>query len=89
MKQLQNDLALIAHKWYNIGLQLGVPAHDLDKINRDGTDAQRLLNDTLLHWLSNNPTAKKGDLETMLRSNTISEAKLARKLLKVQGIFVL
>lgn len=90
MKDLQNDLALIAHKWYSIGLQLGVPAHDLDKINREGSDAQRLLSDTLVHWLSNNPAATKGDLETMLKSNTIGEAKLARKLLKVEGkIFVL
>ena len=85
MKDLQNDLAPIAHKWYNIGLQLGITAHDLDKVSREGNDSQRLLSDMLGHWLSNNCDARRSDLENMLKSKTIGEAKLARKLLKVGG----
>lgn len=87
MKDLQNDLAQIAHKWYNIGLLLGVSAHDLDKISRDGSDFQRLLSDMLSHWLSNNATATRSDLEEMLKSKIISEPKLARKLLSIKGTF--
>ena len=88
MKELQNDLAPIAHKWYNIGLQLGIAVHDLDKVNREGSDSQRLLNDMLLLWLSNNGGAKKSDLVAMLKSKTIGEAKLARTLLKFEGMVV-
>eukprot|EP00731_Ephydatia_muelleri_P008622 Em0004g960a len=80
IKALCNDLAKIAHKWHPLGLQLGVEAHELDKIRGDGNEAQTCLSTTLCYWLSNNTDACKSDLVDMLKSNVICEQQLARKL---------
>ena len=86
MKVLCNDLAKIAHKWHPLGLQLGVEAHELDKIRGNGNEAQSCLSTTLTYWLNNNTDACKSDLVDMLRSNVICEQQLARRLQSNKGI---
>ena len=85
MKTLTNDLAKVAHKWYQIGLQLGVNCRDLDKIKGEENGAQACLSKMLSHWLSTNAGATKTDLVDMLVSNTINEQQLARKLRNNRG----
>ena len=82
MKAISNDLAKVAHKWYQIGLQLGVNCRDLDKIKGEENGAQACLSKMLSHSLSTNAGADQVD---MLVSNTINEQQLARKLRNNRG----
>ena len=63
--------------WYQLGLNLGLPKHDLDKIQQNyhlGNNRQRL--EMLDLWLRRTPNAARGDVVSALEKmgeNTIAE----------------
>ena len=83
MQKLINHLSKVAHKWYAIGLQLGVDRSDLDKIRGDRNDAKTCLSSMLSYWLDNNPDAHRSQILEMLAA--INEQFLARRLVNSKG----
>ena len=53
LREIQNQLRDVT-KWHQLGVQLGVPAHELSIIeNNHSRDAERCKTETLLWWLRN------------------------------------
>ena len=65
--------------WFNIGLQLHVPVDELDSIKRESGDCGDHLRDMFKWWLKQGG-ATWGALTEALKSPTIGERKLAKKL---------
>ena len=66
-------------KWYNIGLELGIPSSELDTLRaQNGEDALR---EVLKHWLQQiDPPPTWGRLLEALRSPTVGKQQLALEL---------
>ena len=65
-------------KWYNIGLQLKLPAYALDAIERSRGDDGDHLRDTLNLWLKRDaPTPTVKTLVAVLKSSPVGESRLA------------
>ena len=65
-------------KWYNIGLQLKLPAYALDAIERNRGDDGDHLRDTLKKWLKRDaPTPTIKALVDALKSSPVGESRLA------------
>ena len=65
-------------KWYNIGLQLKLPAYALDAIERSRGDDGDHLRDTLKKWLERDaPTPTIKALVDALKSSPVGESRLA------------
>ena len=70
---------LARSSWYNIGLQLGVPVDTLDSIERErGDDGDHLRN--AMKWWLKRGTPTWGALSHALKSPTVGECQLAKKL---------
>ena len=64
--------------WYNIGLQLKLPAYELDAIERSRGEDGDHLRDTLKKWLKrNSPTPTIKALVDALKSSPVGESRLA------------
>ena len=74
--------------WYNIGLQLDVPVHTLDSIDREkGDDGDHLRN--MLKWWLKRSGATWGALSDALKSPTVGEYQLAKELdIRAQGSMI-
>ncbi len=77
LRVLRNLLDVVSGKWYQIGIQLGIPKHKLDEFNEKKEPIIEVLN----YWLNKN--VKGGDpvsWETIvkaLRSRHVDEPGLA------------
>ena len=78
LQTLYSDLSTVA-KWYELGINLGLPKHELDKIQLDhahhGNDRQRV--EMLDLWLRGTTKAAYGDVEIALRKmgeNRVAES---------------
>ena len=74
-------------RWYNIGLQLGVPVDTLDSIGQEKGDGGDHLCNVLKWWLKRGG-ATWGALSDALKSPTVEEHQLAKTLddiARVQG----
>ena len=70
-------------KWYNIGLQLGVSANDLDTVRSQYVTPEDALSELLEKWLKTvNPvsTLTWGAVVSALKHTTVGEFQLAEKL---------
>ena len=75
------DLHPARAKWYNIGLQLGVSANDLDAIQSQFMNPEDALRELLKEWLKTvNPAPMWGAVVDALRNTTVGEFQLAEKL---------
>ena len=57
LKEIQNELwEMTAAKWYQLGVQLGIPPATLSTIESDHSrDAQRCMTEVINWWLQNAP----------------------------------
>ena len=82
LKAAVNELLPVSHKWFRIGLQLGVPGIRLETIQTDTSGAMNGLQAMLHYWMNNTtdtlPSWKV--LVNALRAPDIGERKLAREL---------
>ena len=58
MKNLTNKLRPIT-AWHQLGLQLEVPAHELDRIEQDFPRVDRRMTEVLSYWWRNCPTERR------------------------------
>ena len=75
-EKLSSELATVVD-WYQLGLNLGLPKHELTKIERDyqGNDRQRL--EMLDKWLRFTPNAARGVVVSALKQmgeNRVAES---------------
>ena len=81
LKNLYEDLIDIAHKWYDLGLQLEVTEGTLKTIKSDNPEnSQHCLRKTLSTWLKIDPRPTWQTLCAALRSRTVGAEKLASDL---------
>jgi len=68
-------------KWYYIGLQLEIPAGDLDGLAANNMVARDCLRETLAFWLRRvQPLPTWERLANALKNRTVGEWKLAKKI---------
>ena len=80
LKDLLEELVHISHKWYYLGIQLGLEKK-LDNIKADHPEkSQHCLTKMLSIWLEIDPRATWHTLCAALRSETVDEKKLASDL---------
>ncbi len=73
------------HKWYNIGLQLGLKADDLDCIQMSDRDSANCFTEMLKQWLRQGSIEKTWDkLIKALQSETVNYGTLAKSI-TIQG----
>ena len=79
-----NELITVAHKWFNIGIQLGIEYHVLKSFEqRHKDDPSRCLSETLYCWLKGNAGKSCVKWETIveaLKSPSVHETGLAEKI---------
>ena len=78
VKSLLSELTPVIN-WYKLGINLGLPKHDLSNIQQDyasqGNDQQKL--EMLDLWLRRTPSATWGNVESALQQmgeNTLAES---------------
>ena len=64
-------------KWYETGLQLGVPPSSLDSIRTDGGSISEKLHETLKVWLETAPKPTWQNILDALRNRAVGELSLA------------
>ena len=80
LKDLLEELVHISHKWYYLGIQLGLEGK-LDNIKSDHSEnSQHCLSEMLSTWLKFDPRATWHTLCAALHSETVGEKKLASDL---------
>ena len=80
LKDLLEELVHISHKWYYLGIQLGLEGK-LDNIKSDHSEkSQHCLSEMLSTWLKIDPRATWNTLCAALHSETVGEKKLASDL---------
>ena len=96
IKNLTNELATVAHKWFNIGIQLRIDYHVLKGFEQQHKDdPSRCLSEMLHCWLNGNEKScvKWETIIEVLRSPSINEIGLAEKIFEdnlstpTQGIY--
>ena len=78
-----NELATIAHKWFDIGIQLGIGYHILKGFEQQYKDSpSRCLSEMLHCWLNGNGKCcvKWEAIIEALRSASVNETGLAEKI---------
>ena len=50
-------VALVSYKWYELGLLLGIPAYQLDRIEDNRSKVEPCLPEMLFYWLNATPDA--------------------------------
>ena len=80
LKDLLEELVHISHKWYYLGIQLGLE-EKLDNIKVDHPEkSQHCLSEILSTWLKIDPRATWHTLCAALHSETVGEKNLANHL---------
>ena len=79
---VQDELFDVNHKWYDIGLRLGVDYGTLESIKHQyPQDMSTSMREMLARWLKRiDPLATWETLATVLQSRIIGEATLAQQL---------
>jgi len=67
VENLSFELKTVTANWYQLGINLGLQTHDLDKIERDYHGSDRQMLQTLDLWLRSMPTASWGGVVSALR----------------------
>ena len=80
LSDVQDELWDARIKWYNIGLRLGILAPDLDVIENDGGDTDSWFRSMLRKWLRTGTHCTWEALIEALRSRSVGETKLAKRL---------
>ena len=79
LRVIMEELNSVSAKWYDIGLQLGVSVGRLEII-KEYSGSERL-RETLITWLKTYPPPPMwSNIVDALRSNVVSESKLAAEL---------
>ena len=68
-----------SHKWYKIGIQLGVPKNKLDEFKKE----EDPLSEVIYYWLNGNVKSDQVSLEIIIRAletEHVSERALATKI---------
>ena len=81
LSRLVELLHPVRPKWYETGLQLGLPSGDLDAIRDDSSDAQCHNREMLKQWLAGaeRPTLKA--ISIALRTKAVGESRLGLSIL--------
>ena len=81
-QNLSSELATVVD-WFGLGLNLGLPKHELDRIERDhqGNDRRRVV--MLDLWLQCTPNATREDVVRALEQ--MGEKKVAEDILQIRG----
>ena len=81
LKEIQSELnEMAAAKWYQLGMQLGIPPATLSTIENDHSrDAQRCMTEVINCWLRNTPECSWAKLAEAVKAMG-GYAVLARKL---------
>ena len=85
VRALMNELIAIAHKWFNIGIQLRIDYHILKGFEQQYKDnPSRCLLEMLHYWLNGNGKScvKWETIIEALRSPLVSESGIADKLVE-------
>ena len=79
---LLNQLHLVRARWYNIGLQLGIPYNTLDCFKQMYSDPSDLMREMLKHWLQTavKPHPSWEAVVAALRSHCVDEQLVAEQL---------
>ena len=81
LREVLEEVASVSHKWYNVGLQLGLPSGTLETIKYQYSDAPTCMREMLIHWLKGtDPPPTWEALADALESRTVDEAQLAQQL---------
>ena len=82
LKTVFNALHSVSYKWSDIGLQLDVPAFQLNIIEADSTGVKKRLQAMLDYWMNNavDPLPSWEVLVNALKAPTVGESRLARDL---------
>ena len=83
LRGVRNAVYDVAAKWYDLGLELGIPSDYLDAIKSAHSDPQDCLREMLRKWLSGvDPEPSWKVLSGALRNEAVGFAHLAEKILK-------
>ena len=78
---IRKDTYKSLSKWYDVGLELGVPVDELDRIQRDhGCETKDCHREMLKSWLKGAVNTTVAALVEALSSDVVGESALARKL---------
>ena len=77
---VHDELYDARHKWYYIGLMLGVPVETLDWIRHNFSNSSDCLRETLRSWLEKGGVATWQTVCAVLRSPIVGEHQLAREM---------
>ena len=78
LSKVRNEVFSAAAKWYDIGLELGVSADDLDTIKKANDDPKDCLREMLRHWLSKEPSWEA--LTAALRNPAVNYPTIASEI---------
>ena len=83
LRTVRNAVYDVAAKWYDLGLELGIPADYLDTIKTSHSDPQDCLREMLRRWLSGvDPEPSWKVLSDALRNQAVGFQYLADRILK-------
>ena len=81
LKDVQEELIGVSHKWYDIGLQLNLPVGTLQKIREQYSDPKTCLREMLSSWLVTiKPYPTWRTLVQVLKRRAVEEHSLADEL---------
>ena len=81
LRKVRNEVFSAAARWYDIGLELGVTADDLDTIKKANDDPKECLREMLRQWLSNvKPVPSWKALIAALRVPAVNCSALANEI---------
>ena len=81
MKSICSELGVVTYKWYQIGVQLGIPYHKLKEFEEERDP----LVATIHYWLNGNVEGVSiswSSIVTALKSSHVGESGLANKMKK-------
>lgn len=80
LQNLNNELATVVSKYFHIGIQLGIPEHQLKEFESNYPEARRCFSELISYWLKNSERVSWDSLTTALESPSVNEKKLASEL---------
>ena len=80
MRTVFSALHSVQHKWYSIGLQLGVAEFQLKLIEAEIHSVERQMVAMLDHWLAYTTVPSWKALVDALKAPTVGEGRLAKEL---------
>ena len=82
LKELLNELHPVQAKWFNIGLELGIPHNTLNGFKQMYTIPLDLMREMLMHWLDTavDPQPTWEAVVAALRSAIVDKKKVAEQL---------